>query len=71
MDDSAKIGDNVNIGPFTYIGANSVIGDNVTIFSSTIMNNVLVDKASIIFRARVLENVKIKNVMQFKRSYWE
>ena len=34
VDDSAKIGKRVNIGPFSYIGANCVVGDNVTIFSN-------------------------------------
>ena len=66
VDDTAKIGKNVNIGPFTYVGANCVIRDNVTIFSNvTIMNNVIVDEETIIYSGvRVLENVKIgKNVI--------
>ena len=66
VDETARIGKNVNIGPFTFVGANCVIGDNVTIFSHvTLMNNVTVDKETILHSGvRVLQNVKIgKNVI--------
>ena len=66
IDASARIGKNVNIGPFSYIGSNCVIGDDVTIFSNvTIMNNVTIDDGTIVYPGvRILENVKIgKNVI--------
>ena len=66
VDASARIGKNVNIGPFLYVGANCVVEDDVTIFSNvTIMNNVIIDDGTILHSGiRVLENVMIgKNVI--------
>ena len=66
IDPKSKISSNVNIGPFTYVGANCVIGDNVNIFSNvTIMNNVTINNASVLYPGvKVFENVKIgKNVI--------
>lgn len=50
ISESSKLGENVYVGAFSYIGDNVVIGDNVKIFpSSFIGDNVIIGDNSIIF----------------------
>ncbi|HRN74091.1 MAG TPA: UDP-3-O-(3-hydroxymyristoyl)glucosamine N-acyltransferase, partial [Ginsengibacter sp.] len=47
---TAKIGENVFIGAFSYIGENAVIGDNVKIYPQVYLgNNVIVDANTVLF----------------------
>jgi len=50
ISDSAKYGENIYLGAFTYIGKNVVIGDNVKIYPQTyIGDNVIIGDDTVIF----------------------
>lgn len=50
VSDSAKLGDNIYIGAFTYIGDNVTIGDNVKIFPNCYLgDNVTIKENTIVF----------------------
>ncbi len=52
IEDSAKLGENIFIGPFVYIGKNVTIDDNVVIYPNTcIGDNVTIKKGSLLYSA--------------------
>jgi UDP-N-acetylglucosamine acyltransferase len=58
IEDGAKLGSNVSIGPFCYIGADVTIGDNTTVASHTVIEgNTSIGKNNRIFSHSVIGTI--------------